>query len=175
MYKRQATHRSTNTPQRLFEEIVTSKKELETNLGIPIYSWVQPSANYDGLNNGPSAHEYADTLAGQLIAGHHAVYTGVISPNPDQSFHMTGQPMNGYTRCWMDGKTQAAKESIIRGLYGTNRGIILGSHANMIDADGKWTMAEFVAFMEWLKAEQDAGRIKLLFLHEFAYATTSNR
>lgn len=166
-----ATHGDRATRAGIYDEIVTGLEELKANLPArPIYGWVQPAAVYDpGFDNGATLDSYASTYAGNLIMAHHGIVTGSREPNGELSAPRRGQPIQGMRRIWIDQGTTNA-QTIISGLQAKKHGVLIGSHANRYGLAGNTTMAQLTAFLDWLVAEQAAGRIKLLTLSEWAVA-----
>lgn len=166
-----ATHGDRTTREGIYDEIVTGLEELKANLPArPVYGWVQPSAVYDpGFDNGATLDSYTNTYAGNLIMAHHGIVTGTREPTGELSVPRRGQPIQGMRRIWIDQGTSNA-QTIVSGLQAKKHGVLIGSHADRYGMAGYTTMAQLTAFLDWLVAEQAAGRIKLLTLSEWAVA-----
>lgn len=172
-----ATHMGASTPEGLRDEIETSLDELHEYLpSATVRCWIQPSVNYPDFNNGNSLDAWTRTEAGQLILDNHALATGLYRREPGVfSDPRLGKPVQGTGRTWIDSGTAFA-QSTIAALAGTNRGIIIGAHANRLTmGDGYTTPAQLASFLDWLVDEQDAGRVRLLTLSEWAWADTRPR
>ncbi|QSZ49419.1 polysaccharide deacetylase family protein [Arthrobacter sp. D5-1] len=167
-----ADHQDAATDEELFDTIVTGLTELRAHVPAanPRMTWVQPSVVYPNFNNGDSPSAYANEKAGQLIAAYHPYYTGLQKLIGSGAIPMSGEPVPGLARVWVDSMTEADRKAAITSLAGTGRGIIISTHANAIDAASRWTLAEMISYLEWLKAEEVAGRIKVMFLSNFAFA-----
>jgi len=172
-----ATHDGSRTEADMWDEIVTAKAELESQCpsAAPIRTWVMPDQSWPGLDQGRTADGWA-SYAGQLILGHHAFATGKDSIRTDHTVPMTGTPFQGANRRWIEaeGLTDAVRRSLVSSSYGTGRGVILGAHPKWIGQGTRWTLAEVRSFFEWLRAEEDAGRIKLMHLSRWAWARTTS-
>jgi len=170
-----ATHVGSRTEADMWDEIVTAKAELESHCpsAAPIRTWVMPDQSWPGLDQGRTADGWA-SYAGQLILGHHAFATGKDSLRTDHTVPMTGTPFQGANRRWIEaeGLSDATRRALVSSSYGTGRGVILGAHPKWIGQGTRWTLAEVRTFFEWLRAEEDAGRIKLMHLSRWAWART---
>ncbi|HCS2945757.1 TPA: polysaccharide deacetylase family protein, partial [Shigella flexneri] len=157
----------------LVDEIETALAELKASLpDATIQCWTQPSVVYPDFNNGNSLDAWTRTEAGQMILDNHALATGTWNRNPDASVEMVGEPTQGVGRIWIDTASGLADiQSRIAGLAGTGRGVVVGAHANRMSMGGTYsTPAQIAAFLDWLVAEQNAGRVRLLTLSEWAWA-----
>ncbi|MEW1964629.1 pyocin knob domain-containing protein [Micrococcus sp. NPDC078436] len=158
-------------------EIVTGLEELRGHCpSAEITTWVTPANAWEGFDEGRTADNWASP-AGQLIHAHHAYAMGrdyVLGA--DHSVPMTGTPIPGQGRMWVEavGMTMDARKKRVTDMYGTGRGAVLAAHAEWIGQEGRWTAAEVRAFFEWLRAEEDAGRIKLMHLSRWAWARTGS-
>lgn len=160
----------------LAAEIVTGLEELRGHCpSAEITTWVTPANNWTGFNEGRTADNWASP-AGQLIHAHHAYAMGRdYILGDDHSVPMTGTPIPGQGRMWVEavGMTMAARKKRVTDMYGTGRGAVLAAHADWIGQEGRWTAAEVREFFAWLRAEEDAGRIKLMHLSRWAWARTT--
>ena len=106
-----------------------------------------------------------------MILGSHAFATGLYRREPGVfSDPRLGRPVQGAGRAWIDAGTSGA-HSAFSALAGTERGIILGAHANRLTMGaGYTTPAQLEGFLDGLVAEQDAGRVRFLTLSEWAWA-----
>lgn len=161
----------------LTAEIVTGLEELRGHCpSAEITTWVTPANNWTGFNEGRTADNWASP-AGQLIHAHHAYAMGRdYILGDDHSVPMTGTPIPGQGRMWVEavGMTMAARKKRVTDMYGTGRGAVLAAHADWIGQEGRWTAAEVREFFAWLRAEEDAGRIKLMHLSRWAWARTTS-
>ena len=170
-----ATHRPAEDRYGMHAQIVQGLKDLQSALpNKKIYTWMQPSVAYDaGFDNGNTLESYAGTIAGHMQLGHHAYVTGVRRPaDMSTSCVMLGnRPIQGLVRNWLDTKSGIdVAQSRITSARAKKHGLILAAHADRFGLAGMATMAEITAFLDWLKAEQDAGRVKVLTLEQFAIA-----
>ena len=169
-----ATHRPAEDRYSIFTEIIQGLKDLQAALPAkPIYTFMQPSVAYDaGFDNGNTLESYGGTIAGHMQLGHHAYVTGVRRVGMATTCPMVGnRPIQGLVRNWLDTKAGIdIAKSRITSARAIKHGLILAAHADRFGLAGMSTMAELITFLDWLKAEQDAGRVKVLKLEEFAIA-----
>lgn len=170
------THLDTDSLPELIAEIVTGHEELETNLGRPIHSWVQPSAHGDlgkwfGFRDGISWDGWAGTDAGRLILDRHAVATGTIYPIG--RYRLYGEPPIGMQGHWLDAddKIPAAREQIAAA-QAEKTGLLLRLHPGYVG--GQNTVAALETFFGWLAAERDAGRLDVVTLAQWAFTRIEN-
>lgn len=168
-----ATHGPAEDRSSMEKEIVYGLRDLRNALpNKPIYTFMQPSVIYDaGFDNGVNLESYANTIAGHMQLGHHAYVTGTRrTADMATTCVMVGnRPIQGMIRNWLDTATGISQaQSRITGARAKKHGIILGAHADRFGKVDNPTVAEFATFLDWLKAEQDAGRIKVMKLEEFA-------
>lgn len=163
------------TLESLEAEIIGSLNELKANLPAKkILSWVQPDAKYpEDFKNGLNTASYADTTAGRMIYDNHAVATGMWRAAEHPLIPRDGNILQGVTGVWTD--TVGTGDDAIR-LVGNaakaNKGILLRNHPRNVGVEGKITIAEFTALLDFLKVEQDAGRIKVMNLAQWSIADT---
>ncbi|GAA3289252.1 polysaccharide deacetylase family protein [Arthrobacter citreus] len=169
-----ATHSSATDRFGMYAEIVHSLRDLRLALpGKKIYTWMQPSVTYDPrFENGGSTEAYASTIAGHLQLGHHAFVTGSIRYGGLPTVPMMGNRIpHGIGRVWVDSSNGiASAPKTITDARAIKHGLILGAHADRFGKPGLATVAELTGLLNWLKAEQDAGRVKVLTLEQFAIA-----
>lgn len=170
------THGSATTPAQLQAEIVDGLTELQAALpSRPILTWMQPSVTYpESFNNGDSIRAYADTLAGRLLLEHHAYVTGVRKLQGSTLVPLTGHGApQGLARNWFDSSRGIEGCKTLISTAAPGRGLIIAAHADRFGTDAGATVAELIGFLDWLAAEQAAGRIKVLTLSEWSISNAS--
>lgn len=164
------THQDTDSMATLHAEIVTGHEELETALGKPVHSWVQPAASGDlgkwfGFDDGIRWDSWANTDAGRMILDRHAVATGTIYPIG--TYQLTGEPPIGMQGHWFDRDDQIEPlKTKIVAAEAEKSGILLRMHPQYVG--GQNTIAAITEFFEWLAAEEAAGRIDVVTLTQWA-------
>lgn len=156
----------------LHDEIVQGLTELQAALPSKTIScWVQPASGYGPFNDGDSLTAWGSTTAGKMILANHALGTGTRRFDGALTVPRHGRPYQGMGRLWFDSPAGlAAAQTEITTATGTGRGILLGSHAIRIDEVDRITSAELATFLDWLVAEQTAGRVRIVTLSEWAIA-----
>ena len=167
-----ATHMDASAAK-VRDETVTALEELHANLpSARVMCWVQPSVVYPGFNNGDSLDAWTATDAGRLILDHHALATGTWNRRSDATIERHGTPVQGLGRVWMDTSSGLTTvQARITSCFGTDRGLIVGAHANRPSLGGTYTtVAELTAFLDWLVVQRDAGKVRLMTLSQWALA-----
>lgn len=171
------THSAMNTTEDLRHEIVDGLTELRTNLPKHrIYNWVQTgqsgSTTWQGFANGATADAWATSAAGALIYNHHVASTGSIAAGVEALYTMDGRPKQGVWGYWLDTTAGIASAKTMVGKAVAQRnGIILRAHPEVINGTGNATTADHLAMLDWLKAEQNAGRIRLCTFAQWNLST----
>lgn len=165
------THQDTDDLATLHDEIVTGHEELEAALGRVVHSWVQPAASgglgkWFGFDDGLRWDGYMSTDAGRMILDRHAVVTGQIYPKG--SYQMTGEPMIGVQGFWLDRDDLiATAQAEVQAATAAKRGVVLRLHPQYIG--GQNTAESVGAFLDWLAAERDAGRVDVVTLAQWSF------
>lgn len=149
-------------------EIRASRVELETQLGRTIDTWVHPGNVFGDFTVTADPNLYWNTEAGRLILANHGAVTGLL----ESSTLPLGMNTIGAAGAWIDndGSTAGVQNAISAAV--TKQGIqIVRLHPQFLNDAGKLTTAELTSFLDWLKAEQDAGRVKVLTFRDAMSAT----
>lgn len=170
-----ATHMAAEDRLSIHREIVDGLKDLRAALpNKPIYTFIQPSVVYDaGFDNGDKLESYAGTIAGHMQLGNHGYVTGTrrTAGFATTCIMVGNRPIQGLVRNWLDTKSGIdIAQSRITSARPKKHGIIIAAHADRFGKSGFATMSEITTFLDWLKSEQDAGRVKVLTLEQFAIA-----
>lgn len=169
-----ATHTSATHRYVMYQEIVQARIDLQNSLpGKNILTWIQPSVTYDPqFNNGASGEAYASTIAGHMILGNHAFVTGSRRVNGQSGCYMHDGPMQGVARNWIDsGNGISNAKNTISAMRAAKRGIVIGAHADrFLRGDGFPSLSDLEGFLDWLVAEQAAGRVRVMNLEQFSIA-----
>lgn len=163
------------TLESLEAEIIGSLRDLKTNLPAKkILNWVQPDAQYpEDFKNGLNTWSYADTTAGKMIYENHAVATGMWRTSSHPLIPRDGRILQGVTGVWTDTIGSGTDAIRLVGNAATaNKGILLRNHPRNVGVEGKISIAEFTTLLDFLKSEQDAGRIKVMNLAQWSIADT---
>ncbi|MDN4611959.1 polysaccharide deacetylase family protein [Arthrobacter burdickii] len=171
-----ATHRAgTLTEAEAQDDIVNGLKELQAALPSKrILTWVQPAIEYPGFNNGATTANWTDTESGKLIYQHHAAATGTMRAVNQPQIPRDGNIVQGAYGVWLDAASSVATiKTQITAAATAHRGIILRHHPKSIDGGSTLiTTAELTDLLDFLKAEQDAGHIRVLTFGQWSIADT---
>lgn len=122
---------------------------------------------YDGFNAGVEYDKWWSHPAGRMIMDNHAVITGALL---GQAVPMSGTPVQGVDRMGVDvGSWASVAEDRIRSLQGSGMGMHIFNHPSKIE--NGITAARIVSFLEFLARERDAGRVEVLTISGFAWAS----
>lgn len=122
---------------------------------------------YDGFNAGTEYDKWWNHPAGRMIMDSHAVVTGALA---GQAVPMSGTPVQGVDRMGVDaGSWASVAEDRIRSLRGSGMGMHIFNHPSKIE--NGITAARIVSFLEFLAAERNAGRVEVLTVSGFAWAS----
>lgn len=124
---------------------------------------------FNGFGNGMDDYtKWWTHPAGRIMIDNHASVTAGMY---GMALPLDGEPIQSMDRVGFDYDSQAtAIQNRITALQGTGMGIQIFNHPSLIDVTGYITTSRIVAFLEWLAAERDAGRIEILSSAGFAWA-----
>lgn len=162
------------TDSEVEQEVVGSLKELKLKLpSKKILTWVEPAIDFPGFNDGNTTDAWADTLAGRTIFENHAVCTGMIKSPTQPLFPRDGNIIQGMTGTWLDsssGMTAALDQ--VRSAVAAKKGIIFRHHPRNLGGVNMGSVEQLTTLLDFLKSEQDAGRVKVLNLSQWSIADT---
>ncbi|KXU18456.1 polysaccharide deacetylase family protein, partial [Corynebacterium simulans] len=168
-----ATHGNADTDELVRMEVETGLEELQAALPKKkIRTFILPAALYYPNFRGASPDEWA-TMPGRRILENHAFTTGAWQvTDTSGSYPMTGnRPPQGLIRCWVDGSAGVAPvKKLIEQAAAKKHGVIVGGHPGKFDEPGLATTSQIAEFLDWLVAEQEAGRVRVLTLEQWACA-----
>ena len=169
------THGNQTTFADLEYEIVGGLEELQANLpNSKIYTWTQTGQGagaWMGFENGATADSWDESPAGRLILDNHAVSTGAVMTGKPALYDMNGQVKQGVWGYWLDTPAGiATAKTRIGEAIAQRKGIVLRCHPEVLGNTGNSTAAEVVEFLQWLGAEQTAGRVKSLTFGQWSIA-----
>lgn len=140
-------------------EIEDSRKEIETQLGVPVDTWVQPGNSFGDFTTSGDASLYHSTEAGRLIVGTHAAVAGTTGTGT----HRLGSPLLGAGGAWID-----AAGSTAGMLAGVDAAIASGGvrivrhHPQFLGASGYLPVAEMTSFLDAVVQRRDADQLTVL-------------
>ena len=142
-------------------EIVGGRNELQASLPlIPIENWLHTGA-YGDFASGSSFAKYWENQIGSVIMNSHAYLTGDIQ---EPIKPLSGQAKPGFDGQWIDGGQTAINlvKGYIQQAQKVGGAVMTRQHPMYLDAAGYLTTAQLDAFMAWVAAERDAGRLLVL-------------
>lgn len=166
------SHSDATTDNAIIDAILGSLDLLHEHCPqVTVDAYIMPGVSgtgYDGFGSGETESLWWTHIAGRTILQHHAVVTAAML---GQSVPCDGVPVQTVDRASLDYASGAtAAETAINALAGTGRGYHVFMHPNRVDAGGYITMTRLTAFLEFLAAERDAGRVDVLTVSGAAWA-----
>lgn len=126
------------------------------------------SGDTTGFNGGDTVEAWWDTAPGRMILQYHAVATGYLTGTAYRK--LDGQPRQGQGHYTTDAMTLADMKTRVQAAYTPVQGIQMMLHPSRLDTPGYLTSADFKAFLEWVAAERDAGRLVVLGAYDMLRA-----
>lgn len=148
-------------------EIEDSRREIETRLGVPVDTWVQPANSFGDFTTSGDVSLYHSTEAGRLIVGTHGAVTGTTGTGT----HRLGSPLLGAGGAWIDaaGATAGMLTAIDQAV--ASGGVrIVRHHPQYLGASGYLPVSEMTSFLDAVVQRRDAGKLTVL---PFASAASS--
>ncbi|MEU5838572.1 hypothetical protein ABZ820_33570 [Streptomyces diacarni] len=167
------SHSDATTESGMEDMILGSLELLKTNCPKTIVdTFIAPGTSgtgFDGFNNGMDDYtKWWTHPAGRIMIDNHASVTAGMY---GMALPLDGEPIQSMDRVGFDYDSQATEiQNRITALQGTGMGIQIFNHPSLIDVSGYITTTRIVAFLEWLAAERDAGRVEVLSSAAFAWA-----
>ena len=113
-----------------------------------------------GFTTGATIAEFYSTPAGRFILEHHAVSTGAISGTSNRV--MDGTVRQGMSHTTLDGATLSGAKGVVENAKRDRRGAQFMLHPTALDQSGKLPLSDLTAFLDYVVAERDAGRLAVL-------------
>lgn len=157
-------HVGSKDPEVWTETIVAGLAELRAQIpAASIDGFVVPGTSgvgYGDFITGASLDEFSNTPAGQLLLATHAVVTGAM---PNSGNHiLDGRVRNGHNHTGFGSSTLSSFQSAVTSVGSQGYGRVFMMHPSQMETPGYDTEAQFAAKLEWLAAERDAGRVKVV-------------
>lgn len=167
------THAAQTTEAGVRAEILDGKAELESIFGRDIFGFVPAGVGPTGLmgfDGGGSPEMWANTLAGQLITGAHALTTGYMGSGGQRQ--LNGYPQNGQSRFTMDTQTVARIKTQINLAISSKVGIVFMFHPSLLDTSSGISTANLTEVLNYAKTKETSGELAVLAPSELMRATT---
>lgn len=162
-------------PVQLEQQIKGGLDQLRADIPAAVIDGYMPpgsAGDTTGFEGGKTVDSWWSTGPGRLILQHHAVTTGYI---PGTAYRvLDGQPRQGQGHYTVDAMAVADMKTRVEGAYSPVRGVQMMLHPSLLDTSGYLTSADYVAFLEWVAAERDAGRLVVLGAYDMFRADSSD-
>lgn len=132
------------------------------------YAPAGTSGDTTGFDGGGTVASWWSTAPGRAILSTHAVATGYLDGTVYRT--LDGEVRQGQSHYTVDTLTLDTMKARVTGAYTGARGVALMLHPSRLDTEGYLSSADFVAFLEWLAAERDAGRVVVLGYYDLLRA-----
>lgn len=126
------------------------------------------SGDTTGFDGGGSIESWWNTAPGRAILSTHAVGSGYLDGTVYRT--LDGEVRQGQSHYTVDTLTLDTMKARVTNAYTGARGVALMLHPSRLDTEGYLSSADFVAFLEWLAAERDAGRVAVLGYYDLLRA-----
>ncbi|UOD80363.1 hypothetical protein [Paenarthrobacter ureafaciens] len=119
--------------------------------------------NFGGFTDGATLEQFYNTDGGRFILSHHAVAAGYIGTSSRWQDGMVRQGLGHYT---VDTFTLTQAQSAIQNAETDKRALQFMLHPSRLDTEGYITTATFTSILDYAKAEETAGRLKIVGPYE---------
>jgi peptidoglycan/xylan/chitin deacetylase (PgdA/CDA1 family) len=130
---------------------------------IPIDCFAPPGGagiSYSGHMPSYTVANWANTYAGHLLRGHHAISSGYFQDTYYRP--IDGVLRDGQIHYSNDNRTVAATKQLIDRARDWRVGVVMMWHAHNLDAEGQMTTAGLTEVLDYLVEQRDAGDILVL-------------
>lgn len=165
------SHSDAATPAAMKTAIIGALETIRA--GAPktvVDAYIMPGVSgtgYDGFGAGVDPSKWWTHPAGRMILDNHAVVTAALV---GQAVPMDGTPVQTIDRAGVDSASWATvTRNRITSLHGSGMGIHVFNHPSAIN--NGISESAIVSFLEFLAAERDAGRVEVLTVSGFAWAS----
>lgn len=119
--------------------------------------------DFGGFIDGQTLEQFYNTAGGRYILSHHAVASGYIGATTRWQDGMVRQGLGHLT---VDAYTLAQATTAITNAETDKRALQFMLHPTRLDTEGYITTATFVSILDFAKAEETAGRLKIVGPYE---------
>ncbi|MGP4995121.1 polysaccharide deacetylase family protein [Glutamicibacter ardleyensis] len=158
-----ATHRDASGAGAIFTEFIGALNDLRSWMPrIPIDCFAPPggSVSYDGHMPSNEVSNWADTYAGRLLMDYHAVASGYFQDSYYKP--IDGVLRDGQIHYSVDSYDTARGKELVDRARDWKKGVVMMWHSNNIGTSGNMTLASFIAVLDYIVAQRDAGNILVL-------------
>lgn len=158
-------------PVALEQQIKGGLDQLRLDLpAATIDGYMPPGSSGDttGFEGGRTVEAFWNTTPGRMILQYHAVTSGYVGHTQYRT--LDGEVRQGQLHYTVDTDSLEQMKARVTGAYAPVRGVNIMVHPSVLDTAGSATSATYVAFLEWLAAERDAGRLVVLGAYDLLRA-----
>lgn len=119
--------------------------------------------NFGGLTDALTLDQFHASPGGRFVLAHHAVASGYVADDTRWQDGVPRQALGHYT---LDARTLADVQALVAGAQADRRAIQFMLHPSRLDTAGYMTTAEFISILNYVQAEQAAGRLKVVSPYE---------
>ena len=119
--------------------------------------------NFGGFVDGTTLEQFYNTDGGRYILSHHAVAAGYLGTTSRWQDGMVRQGLGHYT---IDTFTLAQAQTAIQSAETDKRALQFMLHPSRLDTTDYITTATFISILDYAKAEETAGRLKIVSPYE---------
>lgn len=163
------SHKDMDTKAALWDGIVVGKRELEAQLGRPVYHFIVPGTvnGMGGFLQGANMDVYSGTYAGSLILAHHAVAAGGLG----EVYRVLDGRTKQCQRHWnIEAQTVATIKSRIDTAASTKTGLQLMMHPRYIDQPGYLSKAQLMEVLAYIDSKVTSNELMVLSTSEMVRA-----
>ncbi|GGJ74338.1 polysaccharide deacetylase family protein [Glutamicibacter ardleyensis] len=148
----------------IYANVIGGLEDLRTMMPrVPIDCFAPPGGpamSYDGHLPSTAVSNWSDTYAGRLIAGHHALSSGYFADSYYRP--LDGVLRDGQIHYSVDTYDTARCQELVDRARDWKKGVVMMWHSNNIGTAGNMTLANFIAVLDYIVAQRDAGNIIVL-------------
>lgn len=171
------SHTNASGDTNIHKEIIESADYIETQVpSATIDTWVMPGTSagpdtYDGFGIGDKIEHFYSKPAGRMMLQRYPIVAGAQT---GRFLPLTGEPSIGRSHLTIDNLAAADVIDDMAKARNSGVGFILMAHPIHIGKTDKISLADFRAVLDWIAAERDAGRIRVLTPRGISYADKSS-
>lgn len=178
VWNHSSSHRGLSTPEDVHDEIVTSLSEIEEQLPAAagnVWGFNPPGIpgeSYAGFRKGSTAAEWTSP-PGLAILANHAVASGHV-PGTTQRL-LDGRVRDGLAHVTLDARPVEEIQKRIDAVARKRRGLQLMLHPSRLGREGRMTVEDFTAVLDYIVECRDQGRLVTLSPYQLHLADSRRR
>lgn len=158
------------TEETMYDEIIGARDTLRARMPkLPIDCFAPPGGNVTYAGHMPSRTAAAwDTAAGQLVWAGHALTTGYLTDS--YYWPLDGQGRDGQNHYSVDAYNLVRVRQLVNRARDWRTGVVLMWHPNNLGGGNQMTKNDFVATLDYIVEQREAGNILALTVSGLAFA-----